>query len=48
MVLVGAGLLLLGFIALSGGALVTAILLGVGGLALMVVGALRHARSLDG
>ena len=47
MVFAGAGLLLLGLITLTGGALVTALVLGGFGLALMVAGALRFARSLD-
>jgi hypothetical protein len=47
MVMVGAVLLLFAFIALSGGALATVVVLGVGGLTLMVAGALRHARSLE-
>lgn len=47
MVFAGAGLLFLAFITLSGGALGTTVVLGLGGLSLMIVGALRQARSLD-
>jgi hypothetical protein len=48
MVFLGGGLLVLALFALTGGALLTAVVLGAGGLTLMVTGALRFARSLDG
>lgn len=48
MVFLGGGLLVLALFALTGGALLTAVVLGAGGLTLMVTGALRFARSLEG
>jgi len=47
MVFVGAGLLFLAFVAVSGGAMATDVLLGAGGLFLMGLGALRQASSED-
>jgi uncharacterized membrane protein HdeD (DUF308 family) len=48
MVFAGAGLLLMALFAFTGGALATTIVLAAAGLILLVAGALRHARSMDG
>lgn len=48
MAFVGAGLLLLGLIAFTGGALATVLVLVAVGVIFTFTGALRYARSLDG